>query len=81
MTSSNTENDIWNMVLDPSTHWWDLQFRDVWHYRDLLGMFVCRDFVAVYKQTILGPLWFFIQLLFPGIVMFKKVERSFMDTV
>ena len=49
------------MVLNPNTHWWDLQLRDVWHYRDLLWMFVRRDFVSVYKQTILGPLWFFVQ--------------------
>lgn len=49
------------MVLNPTTQWWDLQLRDVWHYRDLLWMFVRRDFVAVYKQTILGPLWFFVQ--------------------
>ena len=49
------------MVLNPSTRWWDLQLRDVWHYRDLLWMFVRRDFVSVYKQTILGPLWFFVQ--------------------
>jgi lipopolysaccharide transport system permease protein len=60
---ANTENDHWDMVLNPNTHWWDLQLRDVWHYRDLLWMFVRRDFVSVYKQTILGPLWFFIQPL------------------
>jgi len=60
---SNTENENWDMVLNPTTHWWDLQLRDVWHYRDLLWMFVRRDFVSVYKQTILGPLWFFIQPL------------------
>jgi lipopolysaccharide transport system permease protein len=57
----NSEN--WDLVLDPHTHWWDLQLRDVWHYRDLLWMFVRRDFVSVYKQTVLGPLWFIIQPL------------------
>ncbi len=60
------------MVLDPSTRWWDLQLRDVWHYRDLLWMFVRRDFVAVYKQTILGPLWFLIQPLMTT-VMFTVI--------
>lgn len=60
-TPVNTETDNWDMVLNPTTRWWDLQLRDVWHYRDLLWMFVRRDFVAVYKQTILGPLWFFVQ--------------------
>ena len=58
---ANSETDHWDMVLNPNTHWCDLQLRDVWHYRDLLWMFVRRDFVSVYKQTILGPLWFFVQ--------------------
>ena len=56
------------MVLNPSTHWWDLQLRDVWRYRDLLLLFVKRDFISFYKQTILGPLWFFIQPLFTTII-------------
>jgi len=42
---------------------WRLQLADVWRYRDLLWMFVRRDFVSIYKQTLLGPLWFFIQPL------------------
>ena len=41
---------------------------DVWRYRDLLWLFVRRDFVAVYQQTILGPLWFFIQPLLTTLV-------------
>ena len=41
----------------------DLRLKEVWHYRDLLRMFVRRDFVATFKQTILGPAWFFIQPL------------------
>jgi lipopolysaccharide transport system permease protein len=41
----------------------DLKWREVWRYRDLLLLFVRRDFVAFYKQTVLGPLWFFIQPL------------------
>ena len=61
MISSNTENEDWDMVLNPTTRWWDLQLKDVWHYSDLLWMFVRRDFISVYKQTILGPLWFFVQ--------------------
>lgn len=42
----------------------DLKFKDTWEYRDLLWLLVRRDFVSFYKQTILGPLWFFIQPLF-----------------
>ena len=41
---------------------------DVWHYRDLLWLLVRRDFVSFYKQTILGPIWFFIQPLFTTIM-------------
>ena len=61
MKDTSLDTDQWDMVLNPTTRWWDLQLRDVWHYRDLLWMFVRRDFVSVYKQTILGPLWFFVQ--------------------
>jgi len=47
----------------------DLRLREIWRYRDLLFLFVRRDFVAKYKQTILGPLWFFIQPLLQTLVM------------
>lgn len=46
----------------------ELNFKEIWHYKDLLILFVRRDFVAVYKQTILGPLWFFIQPLFTSLM-------------
>lgn len=46
----------------------DLKLRDTWEYRDLLGLLVRRDFVSFYKQTILGPLWFFIQPVFTTII-------------
>jgi len=45
-----------------------LNLKEVWQYRDLLFLFVRRDFVAVYKQTIFGPLWFFIQPIFTTIM-------------
>jgi len=57
----SASDDDWSLVIKPHTHWWDLQLADVWRYRDLLWLFVRRDFVSVYKQTILGPLWFFVQ--------------------
>jgi lipopolysaccharide transport system permease protein len=56
-------DEHWDLHIKPQTNWLDLHLGDVWRYRDLLWMFVRRDFVAVYKQTILGPLWFFIQPL------------------
>jgi lipopolysaccharide transport system permease protein len=51
------------MVIRPKTGWFDLHLTDLWRYRDLVMLFVRRDFVAQYKQTILGPLWFIIQPL------------------
>lgn len=62
----NTEE--WDLVIEARTSLLDLNLRDVWRYRDLLWMFVKRDFVSFYKQTILGPLWFFIQPFFTTIV-------------
>lgn len=47
----------------------DLRLKEIWAYKDLLFLFVRRDFVAKYKQTILGPIWFFIQPLFQTIIM------------
>ncbi len=53
----------WDMVIEPQRGLLDLHFGELWRYRDLVMLFVRRDFVAVYKQTILGPLWFLIQPL------------------
>jgi lipopolysaccharide transport system permease protein len=61
-------DNYWTLRIQPKTKWWDLHLTDVWAYRDLLWLFVRRDFVAVYKQTILGPLWFFIQPLLTTMV-------------
>lgn len=58
----------WDLVITPRKKWYDLQLRDVWRYRDLIALFVRRDFVSRFKQTILGPLWFLIQPLFTTIV-------------
>jgi lipopolysaccharide transport system permease protein len=51
----------WDLILEPKRSWWDLRLNQVWRYRDLILLFVRRDFVSYYKQTILGPLWFLIQ--------------------
>jgi lipopolysaccharide transport system permease protein len=58
----------WDLIIEPQTSLFELNLKDVWRYRDLLWMFVKRDFVSFYKQTILGPLWFFIQPLFTTII-------------
>ncbi|TAE11516.1 MAG: ABC transporter permease [Bacteroidetes bacterium] len=60
---NNTQND-WSEVISPKSSLFDLRLNDVWRYRDLLLLFVKRDFVATYKQTILGPTWHFIQPIF-----------------
>ncbi len=57
----------WTEVIEPRSSLFDWKLKEVWNYRDLLRMFVRRDFVATYKQTILGPLWFFIQPIFTTI--------------
>jgi lipopolysaccharide transport system permease protein len=56
--------DDWSLVIRPKTGWFDLHLADLWRYRDLTLIFVWRDFVSVYKQTILGPLWHLIQPVF-----------------
>lgn len=60
--------EYWDLVLKPQHSIFELNLRDVWRYRDLLWLFVRRDFVSFYKQTILGPFWFFVQPLFTTIM-------------
>ena len=65
MSLTNIERDSqnWDLIIQPKRAWWDLRLGQVWRYRDLVLLFVRRDFVSYYKQTILGPLWFLIQPL------------------
>jgi lipopolysaccharide transport system permease protein len=64
----NEKESGWDIIIEGSTSLFDLKFKDIWSYRDLLVMFVKRDFVSFYKQTILGPIWFFVQPLFTTII-------------
>ena len=66
--NSSPETENWDLIITPRKKWYDLQLAEVWHYRDLIALFVRRDFVSRYKQTILGPLWFLIQPLLTSIV-------------
>ncbi|MBP9152446.1 MAG: ABC transporter permease [Flavobacteriales bacterium] len=59
-----SEQENWSLVIEPREKWWNLRLREIWDYRDLVLIFVRRDIVAVYKQTILGPLWFFLAPIF-----------------
>ncbi len=58
----------WRLVIRPRAAWFDLHLKDLWTYRDLVMMFVKRDFVAQFKQTILGPAWFVLQPLLTTVV-------------
>ncbi len=58
----------WDVVIEPHRAWWSVDLREVWNYRDLLVVLVQRDLTAVYKQTILGPLWQLLQPLFTSIM-------------
>jgi lipopolysaccharide transport system permease protein len=60
-TAAKPHHEHWTEVIGPSTGLLDLRLKEVWRYRDLLMLLVKRDFVATYKQTILGPIWFFLQ--------------------
>lgn len=62
------EKDNWDLVIKPKSGLFDLKLAAVWRYRDLFRMFIKRDFISFYKQTILGPLWFLIQPVFTMLV-------------
>jgi len=57
------QRNDWTLTIKPRDKWYQLNLKEVWAYRDLLLLFVRRDFVQVYKQTILGPIWFVLQPL------------------
>lgn len=58
----------WDMIISPKRNLFDLRLGELWRARDLIMLFVRRDFVSVYKQTILGPLWYLIQPLLTTVV-------------
>ncbi len=62
------KNSDWDLVISPQHNLLNIPFSEIWRYRDLLLLMVRRDFVALYKQTILGPLWFLIQPILTTIV-------------
>ena len=61
-------NKNWDKIIKPKRSLLEIDFKSLWYYRDLLRMLVYRDFVTYYKQTILGPIWFFIQPLFTAAI-------------
>ena len=60
--------DNWTIEIKPKKKWLDVDIKGIWRYRDLYYMYVKRDIITVYKQTVLGPLWFIIQPVFTTIM-------------
>lgn len=77
MSQKDLHND-WTEIIKPQNKLFELRLNDVWRYRDLLFLFVKRDFITQYKQTILGPLWHIIQPLFTTVIfllVFSKIAN------
>jgi lipopolysaccharide transport system permease protein len=58
----------YDLIIRPKRHAFDINFKEIWGYRDLLSMFVKRDVVTVYKQTVLGPIWFIVQPILTTVI-------------
>lgn len=83
MNNSPNSNE-WLFEITPKNKFFYINFKEIWQYRDLLFLFVKRDVVTVYKQTILGPLWYLIQPLFTSItftIIFNNVAGIDTGTV
>lgn len=76
--------ESWDLEIKPKSNLFDINFKELWRYKDLIGLFVRRDFVAQYKQTILGPVWHLIQPLlttFMFLFLFGKVAKIATDGI
>jgi lipopolysaccharide transport system permease protein len=70
--------ETWDIVIKPKSGWINIPFGEIYRYRDLIFLFVKRDFVTFYKQTILGPLWYIIQPLVNSVIftiIFGKLAK------
>lgn len=67
-TIKEMNGSVFAHEIKPKDKVFDLRLKEIWRYKDLLFLLVRRDFVSIYKQTILGPLWFFIQPLFSTVI-------------
>jgi lipopolysaccharide transport system permease protein len=54
----------WSTIITPKSKWFKINIKEIWEYRDLISIFVKRDIISIYKQTILGPVWFLLGPLF-----------------
>ena len=74
----------WTEVIEPNKSLFNLNFKELWKYRDLILIFVRRDIVSVYKQTVLGPLWFFLGPLFTVftfVFVFSQIAKISTDSI
>jgi lipopolysaccharide transport system permease protein len=79
--SGSMYEQTWDKIIEPKQNLFDLNLGEVWRYKDLLFLLVRRDFVAFYKQTILGPIWFLIQPLFTmGVYLFVFANLAGIST-
>lgn len=58
------QDNNWSTIITPKSKWYIINIREIWDYRDLIAIFVRRDIISIYKQTILGPVWFLLGPLF-----------------
>ena len=78
MSKSQKSLNKWDLVITPHRRWLDLNLSEILSYKDLLLLFVKRDFTTFYKQTILGPIWFFLQPLITTLVfsiIFNRIAK------
>ena len=74
----NQRPEDWSLVIEPQHSWFSFNLKELWRYKDLIWLFVLRDFKAQYKQTILGPVWHLLQPVFTTImflVVFTKIAN------
>lgn len=84
MQNTFKNNDDWLFEITPKNKLFSLNLREVWEYRDLLMLFVKRNIITAYKQTVLGPLWYLIQPLFTSVIftlIFNNVASISTGTV
>ena len=84
MNHLEQKNTTWLFEITPKNKFFSLNLTEVWQYRDLLLLFVKRDIVTVYKQTVLGPLWYLIQPLFTSItftIIFNNLAGIYTGSV
>jgi lipopolysaccharide transport system permease protein len=84
VTPDGEADEHWDLIIRPKRHLLDVNLKEIWDYRDLLYMFVKRDIVTVYKQTILGPIWFFVQpiaTMFTYVIVFGRIANISTDGI